>query len=791
MRKINLSLALFAPIVLGIISCGGGGGGENNTANNNTIGSAANSQTIKGRAIDGPLGGAKVCLDKNLNGKCDAEEPYTYTDNQGYFQLTVKSQDTNKYPILVEVNQDTQGNEAGGNYILASPPGAYQVISPLTSMVFAEMIKNNIGLDDAKKDLESALSNKNPFTDYIKAGDSDLKNIAVGTSKVLSNILSELSTDSNYATFVQNNQLEVVTAILDEAKNYILDLKIGNINLVEKQLKEKKDEILTLARVLKTLKNKESVNNILETFNNTFELSTTDGTHLSQRIVKYQRYKAKLKNIDPESDLANEIIEKYYDIDKLYGGYINKNGTLLVYYDNYTWYVLNASKVNLKGKSINGCLLFNDDFDRISAMKYMSDLCQKITFEEQGNVYIFSIKLKPILANDTQSLLKLAKSINEHNYDWMSVYTTFSEMINNQIYGSTNTFSLDGFHSLQFKAANLDSDIEKGNIILANNGADVGDYWTITNNETEEKFLIINTVFGSAIGREWKGKVLFKYFYTKPEIHTFLSLDEKALNKFLSAIKPQLKPLPEEATFPIVGYQKASNVFGSLFNGNTEKVIGKFQGGYQSNWINCSGTICSQNCTVNYSNNTLSIDCGNGNSASWEVYPYNRDYSTIIIRQDSNPENRLTNVLDYLDSDTACFEAGYFNRAENYFCITSAETPSKETLSQMIQDGYNYAFFDSEGAWKLRYCIHFEDNGNGALEFKAYDYSTGKVLKGTVTIDNGILKLTELSNNTELISKVVKANSEKGIIVGFSASNNNFADNYIKLMVKTTSCPSF
>jgi len=80
-----------------------------------------------GAVADGYLENAKVCLDMNINGKCDTNEPSTRTDANGQYQLTVNSQaDADKYPVLVEVTTDTTDKDTGQ---AVSKP--YSLMAPL------------------------------------------------------------------------------------------------------------------------------------------------------------------------------------------------------------------------------------------------------------------------------------------------------------------------------------------------------------------------------------------------------------------------------------------------------------------------------------------------------------------------------------------------------------------------------------------------------------------------------------------------------------------------------------
>jgi hypothetical protein len=94
--------------------------------------------TIEGRVIDDTPGDVRVCLDWNLNGRCDGTDPQSQTDAAGGYQLDIPP-GTAK-PLLAEVeagrSRSTVGTIATASYRLASPAAGYAtVLTPLTTMV--------------------------------------------------------------------------------------------------------------------------------------------------------------------------------------------------------------------------------------------------------------------------------------------------------------------------------------------------------------------------------------------------------------------------------------------------------------------------------------------------------------------------------------------------------------------------------------------------------------------------------------------------------------------------------
>ena len=85
-----------------LVACGGGGGSDPTppvVVTPKTV-----SQVVS--VVDGPIKGALVCLDKNANGACDADETQGTTAADGSVTLTVPEADAGKYAVLAEVGTD-------------------------------------------------------------------------------------------------------------------------------------------------------------------------------------------------------------------------------------------------------------------------------------------------------------------------------------------------------------------------------------------------------------------------------------------------------------------------------------------------------------------------------------------------------------------------------------------------------------------------------------------------------------------------------------------------------------
>lgn len=136
-RKI-LSLTV---VTAALVACGGGGGG-------NGI-----SSTIGGVAIDGYLGGAKVCVDLNLNFKCDPDEPSAITKDDGTYSIPWSGGDAAGLVVITETLPTTKDTDDLGktfaevgrqSFTLAAPVPVGATtdikITPLTTMITVDAL---------------------------------------------------------------------------------------------------------------------------------------------------------------------------------------------------------------------------------------------------------------------------------------------------------------------------------------------------------------------------------------------------------------------------------------------------------------------------------------------------------------------------------------------------------------------------------------------------------------------------------------------------------------------------
>lgn len=178
MNGIKLTPTVLAAACAALLSaCGGDGGGSSPAA--------APTQpqqpiaAISGKAIDGYLSGATVCLDVNGNGACDSGEPATTTDASGSFSIPFEGSAEGER-LLVQVSATTrdlsrpQGYQFPAGFTLSAVVGSGSAthVTPLTTMVAAQM---DAGMTEAEAiaAVQALLGlNIDPTADYVASGDT-------------------------------------------------------------------------------------------------------------------------------------------------------------------------------------------------------------------------------------------------------------------------------------------------------------------------------------------------------------------------------------------------------------------------------------------------------------------------------------------------------------------------------------------------------------------------------------------------------------------------------------------
>lgn len=171
--------------------CGGGSDSPSTTSSTTDT-----STTLSGMVADGYLVGAKVCLDKNYNDSCDADEAFVITDGTGRYTFTLKEMAATELPLIVEANASTIDLDThmpiGEQWHFKAMRGEPHFISPLTTLIAREMDMNaSLTLTQAMTNLQTELGlDINCSVDYIAANNTHAHN----TAKIIARSLSAAET---------------------------------------------------------------------------------------------------------------------------------------------------------------------------------------------------------------------------------------------------------------------------------------------------------------------------------------------------------------------------------------------------------------------------------------------------------------------------------------------------------------------------------------------------------------------------------------------------------------------
>ncbi|WP_457570137.1 hypothetical protein [Desulfurobacterium sp.] len=239
MKKAVLSAVTLS--LLGVF-LGGCGGGSSTTA------------TTEGTVIDGYLQNAKVCIDKNSNGKCDENEPYAFTDSNGKYVINA---DAGNYPVVAEIIADktkdvTYNYTWSTNATLISIPGKPQVISPVTTLGYG-LIKTGEALSDVENTIKEIFGVSDLMENYISSNNTAIAAKAFVIANILSScepdeikyVAETIATNSTVldqinSTVSSVTSMDDITSVTDSSD---LDTILSAVNATVAEAKEKEAEV--------------------------------------------------------------------------------------------------------------------------------------------------------------------------------------------------------------------------------------------------------------------------------------------------------------------------------------------------------------------------------------------------------------------------------------------------------------------------------------------------------------------------------------------------------------------
>ncbi|MCW8956459.1 MAG: hypothetical protein OQL09_06220 [Gammaproteobacteria bacterium] len=173
--------------------------------------------TLSGKVADGYLNGATVCLDLNENQVCDTGEPSATSTAGGNYSLDATQAQIDAYPVVVKVianqtiDEDT-GNAVTKAYTLSAPAGKGAFVSPLTTMVQAQVDATGESVDVIESQILTSMGQDSTavslFDDYV-VKESD-------------------ATDPNQASYERMHQVAQVTAVQIADNLELIDTAIAD-----------------------------------------------------------------------------------------------------------------------------------------------------------------------------------------------------------------------------------------------------------------------------------------------------------------------------------------------------------------------------------------------------------------------------------------------------------------------------------------------------------------------------------------------------------------------------------
>lgn len=238
--KTIISLSLTVSAAVWLIGCGGGDDTSTTTTTDTMT-------TLSGTVADGYLVGAKVCLDKNYNDRCDADEPFTITDATGRYTFVLNEMAVSELPLIVEANASTidldTNTSIGQEWRFKAVAGKGSFISPLTTLVARDMdLNSSLTLTQAMTNLQNDLGlDINTSVDYVASKNIQAHNAAKIIARSLAVAETNLTdaalsnTDEKLIRLLAAKQIRAQTAEIKTAAdanntNYLCVVDVSNVD---------------------------------------------------------------------------------------------------------------------------------------------------------------------------------------------------------------------------------------------------------------------------------------------------------------------------------------------------------------------------------------------------------------------------------------------------------------------------------------------------------------------------------------------------------------------------------
>lgn len=284
---------LASAVSLGLMLSACGGGSDTTKQEEQT--QEPQLQSFSGKAADGYLSGALVCLDLNNNSLCDSDEPSAITAAGGTYEFSDldATLDLSQVRLLVKViadqtiDEDNPGVPVTQGYSLSSPPGQIDFVSPITTLIDHQMQNDpNQTQDQAEAVVAGQLGIDSTSTvdltgDYVAASDENSGNQDADEYQRVYHVAQAVA---GAIASVSNNLESQIDQLEDGTKKDALSAIVSNVAGSLTQITQAIDEAVANGEEVK-------VQDIIHDIQDTIHIAKEE-LHIAMDDIKDQRLAA-------------------------------------------------------------------------------------------------------------------------------------------------------------------------------------------------------------------------------------------------------------------------------------------------------------------------------------------------------------------------------------------------------------------------------------------------------------------------------------------------------------------
>ena len=287
-RVRHTSSSVYSSTVTSVLTIGGVSAEFNSTT--------ALGDSIGGSVIDGPLENARVFLDMDDDGEWDADEPYTFTDENGSYQLQAPEGYFEQYRLVAEITTDTIDTETGE----VAHPYSLVFYDPNTQSAFEGFLSTDFVLNPFTTMIQSEVEAGNAPLDAVELVATHLGLNPQHHFYLLADYMEVKATGEYLGEQLSSEDMDVINRLHNIARTAVrvLGIKMTEINDADPTLSAR-GKALASQQVLNALKIK--LRDVIDTSDEV--ASAGDGSDAEQELdLNAELYAA---NIDATAILAN------------------------------------------------------------------------------------------------------------------------------------------------------------------------------------------------------------------------------------------------------------------------------------------------------------------------------------------------------------------------------------------------------------------------------------------------------------------------------------------------------